>query len=179
MRLNSLKEIIRIWGTWKSVMGLQVRAFKSCKKWTPAYKYYWQWKVFWIYNHPPLQKQSNKDWNTPIPLENSGPSIKDSLIFPFLAMTFNSCFHHQLWVKLVCIHIGNSSGYITQTHSRFPKWLWMFDTEWNTHRIDIFWEFIRWLTTISSTPLWLLICCKSVFSYSMKIYLYSMKNSWH
>ena len=138
MRLNSLKEIIRIWDTWKSVMGLQVRAFKSCKKWTPAYKYYWQWKVFWINDHPPLQKQSNKDWNTPIPLENSGPSIKDSLIFPFLAMTFNSCFHHHLWVKLVCIHIGNSSGYITQTHSRFPKWLWMFDTEWNAHRIDIF-----------------------------------------
>ena len=95
-------------------MGLQVRAFKSCKKWTPAYKYYWQWKIFWIYDHPPLQKQSNKDWNTPIHLENSGPSIKDSLIFPFLTTTFNSCFQHQLWVKWVCIHIGNSSGYYTK-----------------------------------------------------------------
>ena len=30
---------------------------------------------------------------------------------------------------MVCIHIGNSSGHIWQTHSRFPKCLWMLDTQ--------------------------------------------------
>ena len=38
-------------------------------------------------------------------------------------------FYHQLWVKWLCIDIGNSSGHIGQTHSRFPKYLWMLDTE--------------------------------------------------
>ena len=33
-------------------------------------------------------------------------------------MIFYLCFYHQLWV---CIHIGNSSGHIGQTHLRFPK----------------------------------------------------------
>ena len=27
-------------------------------------------------------------------------------------MVFNLCFYHQLWVKWVCIHIGNSYGHI-------------------------------------------------------------------
>ena len=40
-------------------------------------------------------------------------------------------------VKWVCIHTGNSSGYIGQTHSRFPKYLWMFDTESNPQQTDI------------------------------------------
>ena len=31
-----LEDIIQIWDTWKSVMGLQVRAFKNCNKFTPA-----------------------------------------------------------------------------------------------------------------------------------------------
>ena len=34
-------------------------------------------------------------------------------------MMLNLWFYHQLWVK--CIHIRNSSGYIGQTHSRFPN----------------------------------------------------------
>ena len=33
-------------------------------------------------------------------------------MFRFLIMTFNLRFYHQLWVKWVCIHIGNSSGHI-------------------------------------------------------------------
>ena len=40
-------------------------------------------------------------------------------------------------VKGYVIDIGNSSGHIGQTHSRFPKYLWMFDTECNAHIIDI------------------------------------------
>ena len=35
------------------------------------------------------------------------------------------------------IHIGNSSGYMGETHSQFPKYLCMFDTEWNAHQIKI------------------------------------------
>ena len=70
-------------------------------------------------------------------LKNNGPDIKVPLIFWFLIMIFYLCFYHQLWVKWVCIDIGNSSGHIGQTHSRFPKYLWMFDTEWNAHQIDI------------------------------------------
>ena len=38
---------------------------------------------------------------------------------------------------MVCIHIGNSSGHIEQTQSRFPKCLWMFETERNAYRIGI------------------------------------------
>ena len=34
-------------------------------------------------------------------------------------------------------HIGNSSRYIGQTRSRFPKYLWMFDTECNVHQTDM------------------------------------------
>ena len=52
-------------------------------------------------------------------------------------MIFHLCFYHPLWVKWVCIHIGNSSGRIGQTNSRFPKCLWMFDTERNAHQIGI------------------------------------------
>ena len=28
--------------------------------------------IFWINVHTPIEKQSNKDWNTPIHLENNG-----------------------------------------------------------------------------------------------------------
>ena len=52
-------------------------------------------------------------------------------------MIFYLCFIHILWPKWVCIHIGNSSGHIGQTHSRSRKYLWMFDTECNEHQIDI------------------------------------------
>ena len=117
----------------KSVMGLQIWAFKNCNKWTLVYKDYWRWK-FWINAHTPIENQSNQDWNTPTHLKNNGPHIKVSLIFWFLIMIFCLCFYHQWWVKCARINIGNSSG---QTHSRFPKYLWMFDTEWNAHQIDI------------------------------------------
>ena len=45
------------------------------------------------------KKQSSQDWNTPIHLKNNAPHIKVPVTFWFLIMTFNFCFHHQLWVK--------------------------------------------------------------------------------
>ena len=93
--------------------------------------------MFWINAHTPFEKQSNQDWNTPIHLESNGPHIKVPLIIWFLIMIFYFCFYSKLWVKWLCIDIGNSSGHIGQTYSRFPKYLWMFDTEWNPHQIDI------------------------------------------
>ena len=45
----------------------------------------------------------------PICFKNNGPHITVSLIF--WLMTFNLYFHHQFWVNLICIQIGNSSGY--------------------------------------------------------------------
>ena len=59
------------------------------------------------------------------------------LIFWFLIMTFNLCFYYKLWIKRACIHIGNSSGHIGQTHLRSSKYLWIFDTECNAYQIDI------------------------------------------
>ena len=35
-------------GVQKGVMGLQVRAFKNCNKWTPEYKDYWRWKSLYF-----------------------------------------------------------------------------------------------------------------------------------
>ena len=64
-------------------------------------------------------------------------SIKVPLIFWFLIMNFHLCFYQQSWVKWVCIHIGNNSGHIEQTHLRFLKCLWIFDTELNAHQIGI------------------------------------------
>ena len=55
--------------------------------------------------------------------------MKVSLIFSFLIMIFYLCFRHQLWVKWVCLDVGNSSGHIGQIHSRLPKYQWMFDNE--------------------------------------------------
>ena len=92
---------------------------------------------FWINAHTPTEKQSNQDWNTPIHLKNNAPHIKVPLIIWFLIMIFKVCFYHQLWVKWVCIHIGNSSGHISQTHSRFQKYLRIFGTEWSAHQMDI------------------------------------------
>ena len=87
--------------------------------------------------------------------KNNGLHIEIPLIFWFLIMILYSCFYHQLWVKWIFIHIRNSFGYIGQTHSRFPKCLWMFDTEWNAHQIDILDYFYdnSNLTNKSSTPL--------------------------
>ena len=93
--------------------------------------------IFWINAHTQIEKQSNQDWNTLIHLKSKGPHITVPLIFWFLIMIFYLCFYHQLWVKWVCMDIENSSGYTGQTHSRFPKYLCMFDTEWNAHQIDI------------------------------------------
>ena len=90
--------------------------------------------IFWINAHTPIEKESNQDWNTPIHLKNNGPHIKVPLIFWFLIMIFYLCFYHQLWVKWVRIHVGNSSGHIGQTHSQFQKYLWMSDTECNAHQ---------------------------------------------
>ena len=110
--------------------------------------------IFWINAQTPIEKQSNQDWNTSIHLESNGPHIKVPLIFWFLIMIFYFCFYHQLWVKWLCIDIGNSSGHIGQTHSRFRKYLWMFDTEWNAHQIDILDNFSinENLTNTSLTP---------------------------
>ena len=55
--------------------------------------------IFWINAQILIKKQSNQDWNTPIYLKNNAPHIKVSLIFWFLIITFNLCFHHQLSVK--------------------------------------------------------------------------------
>ena len=41
--------------------------------------------IFWISAHTPIEKQFNKDWNTPIHLKNNGPHIKVPLIFGFLS----------------------------------------------------------------------------------------------
>ena len=63
-----------------------------------------------------LKKQSSQDWNTPIHLKNNFPHIKVPLSFWFLIMTINLRFYQQLWIKWVCIHIGNNSGHIGETH---------------------------------------------------------------
>ena len=48
--------------------------------------------IFWINAHPPIEKRSNKGWNTPIQLGTKGPSIKVTLIFLFLTMTSTYVF---------------------------------------------------------------------------------------
>ena len=35
------------------------------------------------------------------------------------------------------IHINNSSGHTGSAHSQFPKYLWVFDTEYNAYQIVI------------------------------------------
>ena len=65
----------------------------------------------------------------PIYLKNNGPHIKVPLVFWFLIMTFDFCFHHQFWVKWVWIPIGNNSDHIEKTQLRFPKCLWMYETK--------------------------------------------------
>ena len=68
-----------------------------------------------------------------------GLARKRGVIFlrGILIMIFYFCFYNQLWVKWLCIDIVNSSGHAGQTHSRFPKCMWIFDTEGNAHQIDI------------------------------------------
>ena len=118
----------------KSVMGLQIRAFKIatiCHQYTKTTGN--QKFIFWINAYDPIEKLSNDDWNTLIHSKYNSPHIKVLLIFWFLIMIFYLCFYHQWKVKWVCIDIGNSSGHIGRTNSQFPKYLWMFDTEWNVH----------------------------------------------
>ena len=110
----------------KSVMRLQITIDTSIPRLLKI-----KMSIFWINAHTPIEY-------TPIHLESNGQHIKVPLIFWFLIMIFCFCFYHQLWVKWLCIDIGNSSGHIGQTHLRFRKYLWMFDTEWNAHQIDIF-----------------------------------------
>ena len=43
----------------KGVMGLQVRAFKHCNKWTPAYKDYWRWKGLYVKSMLVFQLKNN------------------------------------------------------------------------------------------------------------------------
>ena len=88
--------------------------------------------IFWINPHTPIEKKLKEDWDTPIHLKSDGPHVKVPLIphvkvpliFWFLIMIFYLCFYHQLWVKWVCLDIGNSSGHIGQIHSRFQKYMW-------------------------------------------------------
>ena len=120
---------------WSNLMHLK-KGVMDCKlehlkivtlSWIPAYKDYWRWKVYI------LNKCFYSNWQTIYPrlkYPHNGPHIKVPLIFWFLIITFNLCFHHQLLIKWVCIHIE-------QTHLRFPKHLWMFDTELNAHQISI------------------------------------------
>ena len=42
----------------KSVMGLEISAFKNCNKWALVYKDYWRWKVYI------LNKCSYSNWKT-------------------------------------------------------------------------------------------------------------------
>ena len=93
--------------------------------------------TFWVNTDTLIGKQSNQDWINPIHLKNNVPDKKDTLIVWFLIMTFTLWFYHQLRVKWVCIHIGNSSEHIGPTHSQFQKCLWMFDSEWNAYQIGI------------------------------------------
>ena len=55
-------------------------------------------------------------------------AISDHLLTHIGKERITYVFIAQLWIKLVCIHIGNSSEH-RQTHLQFSKYLWMFDTE--------------------------------------------------
>ena len=55
--------------------------------------------------------------------------MRDYLIFWIGTIIFSLRFYNQLSTKWVCIDTGNSSGHTGPTNSRFPKYLWMFDTE--------------------------------------------------
>ena len=125
-----------VWCTWKKV--LWDYKLQHLKIVTNGHQYTKATEdkkfIFWINAHSPIEKQSNQDWNISIHLKNNGPHIKVPLIFWFFTMIFYLCFYHQLWVKWVLIHIGNCSGHIGQTHSRFPKYLSMSDTECNANQ---------------------------------------------
>ena len=137
LRIGAISDAV--WCTWKKV--LWDYKLEHLKIVTNGHQYTKttedQKFVFWLKARTPIEKQSNQDWNTPIHLKINGPDIKVPLIFWFLIMIFYLCFYHQLSGKWVCIHIGNNSGHIGQTNARFTKYLWMFDTEWNAHQIDI------------------------------------------
>ena len=77
--------------------------------------------TFWVNTDTLIGKQFNQDWINPIHLKNNVPDKKDTLILWFLVMTFTLWFYHQLRVKWVCIHIGNSSEHIGSTHSHFKN----------------------------------------------------------
>ena len=70
---------------------------------------------------PQLKNNLTKTEICPYILKNNCQHTKVILIFWFLIMTFESCFYNQSWIKWACIHIGNNSGHIGQTHLRFPN----------------------------------------------------------
>ena len=64
------------------------------------------------------------------------------MIFPWNAenhenMIFTLSLFRKMLFFMKCIDIGHSSGDIGLTHSRFPKYLGILETEWNAHQIDI------------------------------------------
>ena len=63
----SLKEIIQIWSTWKSVM--QDKAFKISKKWMAKYKDNQRERSNSDKYCPPIWKESTKDWATTLHLQ--------------------------------------------------------------------------------------------------------------
>ena len=127
--MQGLLFIIEIWDNiWcnlmhlkKSIMRLQDRAFTNCNiVMDTSIKRILKMKNFII-----LNKRLYSNWQTIYPklkYPHNGSHIKVPLFFWFLLMTFNSCFHHQLLIKSVCIQIE-------QNHSQFPKclnvWCWM------------------------------------------------------
>ena len=137
LRIGAISDAV--WCTWKKV--LWDYKLEHLKIVTNGHQYTKTTEdkkfIFWINAHTPIEKQSNQDWNASIHLKSNGPHIKVPLVFWFLIMTFYLCFYHQLWVKWVFIDIGVSSGHTEQTHSWFPKYLWMFGTESRGHQIDI------------------------------------------
>ena len=91
----------------------------------------------------------NKDWNKPVLLKNNGPHIKVPLIAFASYHDFLLMFSYPIADKWVCIHIGNSSAHIGQTHSRFPKYLWLLTM--NARHIKLTSLIFFLLTTTSPT----------------------------
>ena len=82
--------------------------------------------------HTPIEKQSNQDWNTPIHLKLMVHIWKFFWYFGLLSWFSTYVFITTCgWNGYVCILE------IVLDISRFPKYLWMFDTEWNAYQIDI------------------------------------------
>ena len=81
----------------KSVMGLQIRSFKNCNKWTPVDKHCWRWKVYILNkcscSSSTIEKQFNQDTNTLTHLK----LYKDS---------FDLLVYHDLQLKFLSSIVG-------------------------------------------------------------------------